>query len=186
MLTRYIVFIRIELSCQSSPKGSDERLIFCMAAPWAFQHNSLLFVRVLFLSGGEPFNHEGVTLFTRHGCLPGKFSVIRANSSRGDLPFYPKHTRQPHSWITGEASKNRGPQTKVLSGLFTLLLRGNDGNDCGIQRLGSSVRRGARVAIRVATRPLPRWAVGSNPTLSAIQLNRACRTVLQNPYQFRA
>ena len=44
-----------------------------MAALWAFQHNSLLFVRVLFLSGGEPFNHEGVTLFTRHGCLPGKF-----------------------------------------------------------------------------------------------------------------
>jgi hypothetical protein len=55
-----------------------------MAALWALQHNSLLFVRVFVLSGGEPFNHEGVTLFTHHGCLPSKFPDKRASS------FYPE------------------------------------------------------------------------------------------------
>jgi hypothetical protein len=80
----------MELSRQSSPKGGNEGLILCMAALWAFQHNSLLFVRVLFLSGGEPFNHEGVTLFTRHGCLPGKFLCDKGKLLSGDLPFYPQ------------------------------------------------------------------------------------------------
>ena len=47
--------------------------MLCMAALWALQHNSLLFVRIFVLSGGEPFNHEGVTPFTYHGCLPSKF-----------------------------------------------------------------------------------------------------------------
>ena len=62
-----------------------------MAAPWALQHNSLLFVRVFVLSGGEPFNHEGVTLFTRHGCLPSKFPDKSALLRRiGPLPFYPE------------------------------------------------------------------------------------------------
>ena len=60
----------LALSRQSSPKRGNERLILCVAALWALQHNSLLVVRVFVLSRGEPFNHEGVALFTHHGCLP--------------------------------------------------------------------------------------------------------------------
>ena len=60
----------LALSRQSSPKRGDERLILCVAALWALQHNSLLVVRVFVLSRGEPFNHEDVALFTHHGCLP--------------------------------------------------------------------------------------------------------------------
>ena len=60
----------LSLSRQSSPKRGDERLILCVAALRALQHNSLLVVRVFVLSRGEPFNHEGVALFTHHGCLP--------------------------------------------------------------------------------------------------------------------
>ena len=56
-----------------------------MAAPWALQHNSLLFVGIFALSGGEPFNHEGVTLFTHHGCLPSKFLC---DPSGIEVPFY--------------------------------------------------------------------------------------------------
>ena len=69
----YIASFRIELSRQSSPKGGNERLMLCIAALRALQHNRLLFVGIFALSGGEPFNHEGVTLFTHHGCLPSKF-----------------------------------------------------------------------------------------------------------------
>jgi len=61
--------------------------MLCMAALWALQHNSLLFVGIFALSGGEPFNHEGVTLFTRHGCLPSKFL---SDSFRRRVPFYPQ------------------------------------------------------------------------------------------------
>ena len=63
-----------------------------MAAPWALQHNSLLFVGIFALSGGEPFNHEGVTLFTHHGCLHSKFLC---DSFRRRFLFTPKNIRKP-------------------------------------------------------------------------------------------
>ena len=62
--------------------------MFCMAALWALQHNSQLFIRIFVLSGGEPFNHEGVTLFTRHGCLPSKIPN-KTPSGLGTPSFYP-------------------------------------------------------------------------------------------------
>jgi len=45
--------------------------MLCMAALWALQHNSLLPISGFIFGSGAPFNHDGVALFTRHGCLPG-------------------------------------------------------------------------------------------------------------------
>jgi hypothetical protein len=101
----------MELGRQSSPKGGNERLILCMAALWALQHHSLLFVRILVLSGGEPFNHEGVTLFTGHGCLPSKFPDTGTPlPGMGASSFLPEEYPATFSSVTGEASKIGGRQ----------------------------------------------------------------------------
>ena len=62
--------------------------MLCIAALRALQHNRLLFVGIFALSGGEPFNHEGVTLFTHHGCLPSKF--LCDSFRRRRVLFYPQ------------------------------------------------------------------------------------------------